>query len=86
MQGGLVSAILYMSIIFTIVFIGLNQWIKGYEDGRLLTFLGTITLFGGVGNPVITMSRVNLIFWVLVLLIFALRSARILGGNKPKNM
>ena len=85
-QGGLVSAIVYMSILLTIIFIGLREWTKGYETGRFLTFLGMLAFLGGIGQPVITISRANVLFWVLILLILALRSAKILRENRLKNI
>ena len=84
-QGGLVSATIYMSIVLAIIFIGISEWKKGYEAGRLLTFLGVLALLGGVGQPFITVSRANVIFWIFILLILALRSARIRGENKLKS-
>ncbi len=85
MQGGLVSLIVYVSIILTIIFIGISEWVKGYETGRFLAFLGKLTFLGGVGQPVVTASRANVIFWILILLILALRSARIPREDKHKS-
>ena len=86
MQGGLVSVLVYMSIILTIISVGIIEWSKGYETGRLLAFLGLIAFLGGIGQPVVTTSRANVIFWVLILLIFAVRSARLIGENKSKSL
>ncbi|MBT7582918.1 MAG: hypothetical protein HN572_08130 [Kordiimonadaceae bacterium] len=76
MQGGLVAALLYVGFIALIIFLGAIEWYHGNEIGRLLTLIGIFVFIAGIGSPVITSSRVGVIFWVIIMLILAVRTAR----------
>ncbi|MBT3926423.1 MAG: hypothetical protein HOF33_05505 [Rhodospirillaceae bacterium] len=76
MQGGLVSVLLYFGFIATIIYLGASEWYRGKEMGRLLTILGIFVFLAGVGSPVITTARISVIFWVILMLVFAVRAAQ----------
>jgi hypothetical protein len=75
MQGGLVAVLLYFGFILLILFFGVIEWYRGRELGRFMTVLGLFVLLGGIGTPVLTVSRVNVMLWVVLMLVLALRQA-----------
>ena len=74
MEGGMVSLLLYVVFIGMIIYLGLEEWLWGYEVGRFLTILGGFLLVAGVGAPIMTMPRVGVIFWTLLILCLAIRA------------
>jgi hypothetical protein len=84
MEGGLVSLFMYVGFIAIMLFVGTMEWFKGSETGRLLVVLGLFVLVAGIGAPVVTASRVNVIFWVILLLIMGVGVARRAEVNRKK--
>lgn len=79
---------LYIGFIATIVFVGANEWYRGREVGRLLTILGLFVFMAGIGGPVITTARISVIFWVITMLVFAVRATQLAEekvAKKPKS-
>ena len=77
MQGGLVSLLLYLLFIATLAILGAIEWRNGNENGKLLTLFSVLLLFAGIGAPVLTSSRVNILFIVIIVILLALRHAMI---------
>ena len=76
MEGGMVSLILYLGLIISLIYVGLEDWYRGNEIGRFLTILGVFILIAGVGSPIITMARTDTILWIMVVLALGIRNER----------
>jgi len=74
MEGGMISLVLYGGFIGFVIFLGVEEWYRGNEIGRLLAILGGFVLLAGVGAPIITMPRVGVIFWTIIILGLAVRA------------
>ena len=70
----MVSLVLYVGFVGFIIYLGVEEWLRGNEVGRLLSVLGGFLLLAGVGAPVITMPRVGVMFWIILILILAVRA------------
>lgn len=76
MEGGMVSLALYLGLIISLIYIGLENWYRGHEIGRFLTILGVFILIAGVGAPIITMARTDTILWIMVILALGVRNEK----------
>ena len=69
MQGGAVSLFLYLLFIATLAILGAIEWRNGNENGKLLTLFSVLLLLAGIGAPVLTSSRVNILFIVIIVIL-----------------
>lgn len=75
-QGGLVALVGYVLILASLGATALGYLTRRSEEGRLLVALFILVLGGGLGAPVLTLNRFSTMYWVVLLLTYAIIFAR----------